>query len=60
VVADPARVPSLHHAYLSGQTGPTIQRQESWDTLGLSYRCFMDFGAAFLDYRGWYLNEGAS
>ena len=57
--ADPARLPSLHHAFLNGATGPTVQRQESWDVLGTSFRVYMDFGAAWMDWRGVYLNEGA-
>jgi HK97 family phage prohead protease len=52
VFADPARVPTLAHAYLSGAAGVQIQRQESWNTLGLSFRAFLDFGAAWTDWRG--------
>lgn len=58
--ADPRRVPSMQHAYLSSNQGPTVQRQEAWDTLGVSFRVFMDFGCGWLDWKGAYLNEGAS
>ena len=44
--ADPARLPCLAHAYLSGAQGVPIQRQDAWNTLGLSFRAFLDFGAA--------------
>lgn len=50
--ADPARLASLRYAYLSGAEGVQVQRRESWDTLGLSFRGYLDFGAAWLDWRG--------
>lgn len=50
--ADPARLPCLAHAYLAGAQGVQIQRQEAWNTLGLSFRAFLDFGAAWTDWRG--------
>ena len=50
--ADPATRPTLAHAYLSGAEGVQIQRQEAWNTLGLSFRAFLDFGGAWLDWRG--------
>ena len=50
--ADPARLPCMSHAYLSGASGVQIQRQEAWNTLGLSFRAFLDFGAAWTDWRG--------
>lgn len=50
--ADPARLASLRYAYLSGAEGVQVQRRESWDTLGLSFRAYLDFGAAWLDWRG--------
>lgn len=58
--ADPRRVPSLQHAYLSSNQGPTVQRQEAWDTLGVSFRVFMDFGCGWLDWKGAYQNPGAA
>lgn len=50
--ADPARMACLRYAYLSGAEGVQVQRRESWDTLGLSFRGFLDFGAGWLDWRG--------
>lgn len=52
VLADPAKLASLQMAYLASAQGVQIQRQESWDTLGISYRAWLDFGAGWLDYRG--------
>jgi len=58
VFADPARLPGLQYAYLSGASGPQIQRQEMWDTLGVSFRVFEDFGAGWVDYRAAQKNPG--
>jgi hypothetical protein len=60
LMADSARVPSIQYAYLSAAQGVQIQRQESWDTLGLSYRAFLDFGCGWLDWRGAYHATGAA
>lgn len=59
VLADPAAVPSIQYAYLSAAQGVQIQRQESWDTLGLKYRAWLDFGCGWLDWRGAYRSTGA-
>ncbi len=59
LLADPAQVPSLQYAYLSAAQGVQIQRQEAWDTLGLKYRAFLDFGCGWLDWRGTYRSAGA-
>ena len=57
--ADPANRPALAYAYLSSAQGVQIQRTEAWDTLGMKYRAFLDFGAGWTDWRGAYLNEAA-
>lgn len=49
--ADPARLAALSYAYLSAAQGVQIQRAEAWDTLGLKFRAFLDFGAGWLDWR---------
>lgn len=59
VFADPARLAGLQYAYLSGQAGPQIQRQEMWDSLGVSFRAFEDFGAGWVDHRAAQKNPGA-
>lgn len=50
--ADPARLPSLQYGYLASAPGVQIQRAESWDTLGLKFRAWLDFGAGWVDWRG--------
>ncbi|MDP3263470.1 MAG: Mu-like prophage major head subunit gpT family protein [Tabrizicola sp.] len=59
VLADPAQVPSLQYGYLAAAQGVQIQRQEAWNTLGLQYRAFLDFGSGWLDWRGAYRAAGA-
>lgn len=59
LLADPASVPALQYGYLAAAQGVQIQRQEAWDTLGLKYRAFLDFGCGWLDWRGAYHSEGA-
>lgn len=59
VMADPAQLPSLQYGYLAAAQGVQIQRQEAWNTLGISYRAFLDFGTGWLDWRGAYRAAGA-
>jgi len=58
VFSDPARLATLQHAYLLSAQGVQIQRQEAWNTLGLSFRAFLDFGAGWVDWRGAQYNAG--
>ena len=59
IFADPGRLPCLQYGYLSSAQGVQIQRAEAWDTLGLKFRAWLDFGAGWLDWRGAYKNPGA-
>lgn len=59
VMADPAQLPSLQYGYLASAQGVQIQRQEAWNTLGLSYRAWLDWGCGWLDWRGAYRAAGA-
>lgn len=59
VFADPARLAAMHYAYLSSAQGVQIQRMEAWDTLGMKFRAFLDFGAGWLDWRGAHQIPGA-
>jgi len=60
LTADPARVPTLQFAYLQSAQGVQIQRAESWDTLGMKFRAFLDFGTSWVDWRGAYHGTGAA
>lgn len=59
VMANPASIPSIQYGYLASAQGVQIQRQEAWDSLGLKYRAFLDFGCGWLDWRGAYHSAGA-
>ena len=52
VFADPAQAHVFNIAHLAAAPGPQIQRQEAWDTLGVSFRCWMDTGVGFAGWRG--------
>lgn len=56
--AEPSRLPVLQMAYLSSAQGVQIQRTEAWDTLGMRFRAFLDFGCGFSDWRGAHKNPG--
>ena len=58
LMADPARLASMQFAYLSAAQGVQIQRQEAWDTLGMKFRAWLDFGSGWLDWRGAYRAAG--
>lgn len=59
VFADPSRLAAIQYGYLSSAQGVQIQRSEAWNTLGLKFRAWLDFGAGWLESRAAYLNEGA-
>ena len=59
VAADPATVEGLEYAYLQGAEGPQTESRTGWEVDGVEYKVRLDFGAAFVDWRGWYTNEGA-
>lgn len=52
LLADPASVPVFNQATFGAAPGPQIQRQESWDTLGVSFRVWLDTGVGFAGWRG--------
>lgn len=59
VVADPSEIDGLEFAYLAGAEGPQIETQSGFEIDGVQIRIRLDFGAGFLDSRGWYANAGA-
>ena len=60
VFADPARLAGMVYGYLASAQGVQIQRTEAWDTLGLKYRAFLDFGVGWTNWRGTYHNAGTT
>jgi hypothetical protein len=59
VFSDPAAMPVLEYAYLEGYPGPQIESRQGWDVLGVEFRCYEDFGAGAIGFRGSYSNPGA-
>lgn len=59
VVAEPAQIDGLEYAYLEGQPGPQIETRAGFEIDGVQVKVRLDFGGAFVDWRGWYRNPGA-
>lgn len=59
VTADPGEIDGLEFAYLSGAEGPQVESRSGWDVDGVEIRVILDFGAGFIDHRGWFMNTGA-
>ena len=52
LLANPADVAAMEIAYLRGQRSPVIESGETdFDTLGMKWRGYFDFGVAMQDYR---------
>jgi phage major head subunit gpT-like protein len=50
--ADPARAAAMEVAFLNGVETPTVEQAEAdFNTLGIQFRGFLDFGVAFQDPR---------
>lgn len=59
VVADPAEIDGLEYAYLEGEPGPQIETKAGFEVDGVQIKVRLDYGAGFVDWRGWYRNPGA-
>jgi len=57
--ADPTQMPGVVHAYLTGQTGPSVVTQNPFLTDGMQWRVSHDFGTGVADHRPLYKNAGA-
>lgn len=58
-VVDPT-VDGLVYAHLAGEGGPQIESRAGFDVDGVETRVRLDFGCAFIDWRGWFRNAGAA
>ncbi len=54
MVADPATVDGLEYAYLEGEPGPQIETRAGFDVDGMEVKVRLDFGAGWVDHRGWH------
>ncbi len=59
LAADPAQIPCVVYGYVNGADGPQISTEVDFDTRGVKVRAGLDFGCGVIDWRGFYLNEGA-
>lgn len=59
ICANPTTTEGLTYSYLDGSDGPTVEERLGWEIDGMEWKVRLDFGAAFIDYRGWYANDGA-
>ncbi len=59
VTADAAEVDGLEYAYLAGGEGPQVESKSGWEVDGVEVRVILDYGAGFVDWRGWHMNAGA-
>lgn len=58
VVGDPARIEGLEYSYLQGAAGPQTDTRAGFEIDGVEVKVRLDFGAAFVDGRAWFTNEG--
>lgn len=58
VAASPVEVEGLEYSYLAGEPGPQIDYNAGFDVDGVEIKIRLDYGAAFLEHRGWYKNPG--
>jgi HK97 family phage prohead protease len=54
-----ADVDGLEYAHLAGQPGPYVESRTGFTVDGVETKVRLDFGAGFVDWRGWYTNAGA-
>jgi hypothetical protein len=59
LAAAPAEIDGLEYAYLEGAPGPQIESRNGFEVDGVQIKVRLDFGAGFVDWRGWYRNAGA-
>jgi hypothetical protein len=49
---------TIEVAYLDGVETPFLDQQDGWTVDGTSYKVRLDFGAAILGHRTFYMNDG--
>lgn len=58
LAANPGQIDTIEYAYLEGQEGAYIETREGFEVDGIEIKCRLDFGAAAIDWRGFYKNPG--
>jgi hypothetical protein len=59
LAAEPSTIDGIEYSFLDGAAGPELFVSEGFRVDGTEWKIRLDFGAAFLDFRGWYKNPGA-
>ncbi|MCA6109596.1 phage major capsid protein [Bradyrhizobium cenepequi] len=59
LVADASEIDGLEYAYLAGAPGSQIETRAGFEVDGVQVKVRLDFGAGFVDWRGWFTNAGA-
>ncbi len=54
LAAEPGQIDGLEYAYLEGAPGPQIETRAGFEVDGLMVKVRLDFGAGWIDWRGWY------
>jgi len=61
LLADPNRLPAIEVAFLNGIDRPTVEKTDAdFNTLGIQFRGYIDFGVREQDFRGAAKMKGAS
>jgi hypothetical protein len=60
LIADPTLMDGLEFAYLAGAEGPQVFTDPGFEIDGVRLKVRLDFGAGFIESRGWYTNPGAT
>lgn len=59
--ADPSDIPAMFVGFLNGQQSPTIESTDAdFDTLGIRFRTYYDYGISLGDWRGTAMSKGAT
>jgi len=59
LLADPNRLPAIEIAFLNGVDRPTVEKTDAdFNTLGIQFRGYIDFGVREQDWRGAQKNKG--
>lgn len=58
LAAAPGMCPSIEVTYLNGVDQPTMESTVLFNTLGIKWRIYLDFGVNLIDFRGLYKSTG--
>jgi hypothetical protein len=58
LAAAPELIAGLEYAYLEGNEGPQIETRNGFDVDGVEIKVRLDYGAGWIDHRGWFRNDG--